>query len=61
MAFFVCYAFTERLFDFITRPLLALEVGHGAETELVHLIGTGVGEAFLTKLKVSFIAAIFGG
>jgi sec-independent protein translocase protein TatC len=59
VAFFGCYAFAEWLFAFLTRPLLALNVDHGAESEVVHLIGTGVVEAFFTKLKVSFIAAIF--
>ena len=59
VAFFGCYAFAERLFDFLTQPLLALNVGHGADADIVHLIGTGVVEAFFTKLKVSFIAAIF--
>lgn len=59
VAFFGCYAFAERLFDFLTRPLLALNVGQGTEADVVHLIGTGVVEAFFTKMKVSFIAAIF--
>lgn len=59
VAFFGCYAFAERLFDILTQPLLALNIGHGAESDIVHLIGTGVVEAFFTKLKVSFIAAIF--
>ncbi len=43
----------DQLFAFLTRPLLALNPGP------VELIGTGVTEAFFTKLKVSFIAAIF--
>ena len=59
VAFGVCYAFAESLFEFLTRPLLALNVAHGADGDVVHLIGTGVVEAFFTKLKVSFIAAIF--
>ncbi|HVO23437.1 MAG TPA: twin-arginine translocase subunit TatC [Candidatus Margulisiibacteriota bacterium] len=59
VAFFGCYAFAERLFDILTRPLLALNVAHGTDSDVVHLIGTGVVEAFFTKLKVSFIAAIF--
>jgi sec-independent protein translocase protein TatC len=58
-AFFGCYAFAERLFDFLTQPLLALNVRQGDTADVVHLIGTGVVEAFFTKLKVSFIAAIF--
>ena len=59
VAFFGCYAFAEWLFEVLTRPLLALNVGQGADSDVVHLIGTGVVEAFFTKLKVSFIAAIF--
>jgi sec-independent protein translocase protein TatC len=59
IAFLGCYAFAERLFDFLTEPLLALNLGEGGGSDVVHLIGTGVVEAFFTKLKVSFIAAIF--
>jgi sec-independent protein translocase protein TatC len=59
VCFIGCYAFAERLFVLLTQPLLSLNVGHGSESEVVHLIGTGVVEAFFTKLKVSFIAAIF--
>ena len=59
VAFSGCYAFAERLFDFLTQPLLALNVREGDTADVVHLIGTGVVEAFFTKLKVSFIAAIF--
>lgn len=59
VAFIGCYNFAEQLFDFLTQPLLALNVSHGSDSDIVHLIGTGVVEAFFTKLKVSFIAAIF--
>ncbi|MGH7786807.1 MAG: twin-arginine translocase subunit TatC [Candidatus Binatia bacterium] len=47
------YNFADVLFDILSRPLLAIDQSH------VELIGTGVAEAFFTKLKVSFIAAIF--
>jgi sec-independent protein translocase protein TatC len=53
IAFGVCYWFAETLFAFLVRPLAALQPEH----ELI--IGTGVTEAFFTKLKVSFIAALF--
>ena len=53
IAFAACYGFAGRLFDLLTRPLLGL--GH----EHVNLIGTGVTEAFFTRLKVTLIAAIF--
>ncbi len=58
IAFAASYAFAEILFAFLTEPLLALNVGHG-DAAPVHLIGTGVVEAFFTKIKVSLIAAIF--
>jgi sec-independent protein translocase protein TatC len=48
-----CYGFSQQVFDFLTRPLLAL----GRE-DLV-LIGTGVTDAFFTRLKVSLVAAVF--
>jgi sec-independent protein translocase protein TatC len=53
VAFFATYGFANSLFDFLTAPLI--------ETlgDRVDLIGTGVTEAFFTKLKVSLIAAVF--
>lgn len=53
IAFVGCYFFSERVFELLTEPLLGLGDKH------VQLIGTGVTEAFFTRLKVSFIAAIF--
>jgi len=53
VGFFLCYAVAERIFTFLVRPLAALR----PEQSLI--IGTGVTEAFFTKLKVSFIAGIF--
>jgi sec-independent protein translocase protein TatC len=53
VAFIPCYFFANVLFDFLTRPLLQVT------QEPLNLIGTGVVEAFFTKLKVSFIAALF--
>ena len=53
LAFIAVYNFSDVLFAILTRPLLALQEGP------VELIGTGVTEAFFTKLKVSFIAAVF--
>ncbi len=53
VGFVVMYNFADHLFTLLTRPLLGLENAH------VELIGTGVTEAFFTKLKVSAIAAIF--
>jgi sec-independent protein translocase protein TatC len=55
VAFALCYGFSEQVFTLLTRPL----VGAAAGDEHVLLIGTGVTEAFFTRLKVTFIAAIF--
>ncbi len=51
--FLIAYLFANRLFDVLTWPIR--EVSHYK----VLLIGTGVGEAFFTKLKVSLIAGLF--
>lgn len=59
IGFAVCYNFAEALFDLLTRPLLAINATNGAKSDVVHLIGTGLVEAFFTKLKVSVIAAVF--
>jgi len=53
IGFAASYAFAEHLFAFLTRPLL--EYTNGA----VELIGTGVPEAFFTKLKVAVMAGVF--
>ena len=53
VGFAVCYYFAEPLFIFLIRPLAALRPNETL------IIGTGVTEAFFTKLKVSFIAALF--
>src|SRR6185369_6037873 len=53
VGFALCYGFSEQIFTILTKPL----VGVGDQKLL--LIGTGVTEAFFTRLKVTFIAAIF--
>lgn len=53
VGFTVAYAFADRLFALLTWPLR--EVSHGR----VLLIGTGVGEAFFTKIKVALVAGLF--
>jgi sec-independent protein translocase protein TatC len=53
VAFIGTYNLADWLFDILTRPLLGMGLGP------VELIGTGVTEAFFTKLKVAFIAAVF--
>jgi sec-independent protein translocase protein TatC len=52
-AFCVCYGFSDRIFALLTAPLV------NAGSERMLLIGTGVTEAFFTRLKVTFIASIF--
>jgi sec-independent protein translocase protein TatC len=57
--FLIAYNFADWLFALLSRPLLAVNLSDNPGTDPVHLIGTGVVEAFFTKLKVSGIAAIF--
>lgn len=52
IGFVVCYAFKEKIFDILALPLIkALPPGD-------KLIFTGLPEAFLTYLSVSFIAGM---
>jgi sec-independent protein translocase protein TatC len=51
--FGLCYAFAEPLVAFVIHPLAALRPDQAL------VIGTGITEAFFTKLKVSFIGGIF--
>jgi sec-independent protein translocase protein TatC len=53
IAFGACWLFAAELVAWLTQPLREVEAHVGA------VIGTGVTDAFFTKLKVSFIAAIF--
>ncbi|MBI2985875.1 MAG: twin-arginine translocase subunit TatC [Deltaproteobacteria bacterium] len=53
VAFLVCFEFVETIFSFLTAPL------RSAQAPGLILIGTGVPEAFFTKLKVAFIASLF--
>lgn len=52
-AFSLSYTFAEEIFSFLTAPLLRIQAPGLA------LIGTGVPEAFFTKIKVALIAALF--
>ena len=51
--FLIAYAIADPLFAALTWPIR--EVSHGK----LLLIGTGVGEAFFTKIKVALIAGLF--
>lgn len=53
IGFAACYGFVEVLVEFLLRPLQALEPGE------VLVIGTGVTDAFFTKLKVAFVSGLF--
>ncbi len=53
LGFVIAYAIDDWLFAVLTQPLR--EAAHGK----LLLIGTGVGEAFYTKLKVALIAGLF--
>jgi sec-independent protein translocase protein TatC len=53
IGFAIAYAFADQLFAALTWPIRA--VSHGK----IMLIGTGVGEAFFTKIKVALIAGLF--
>ena len=52
VAFCACYAFVDEIFALLAAPLRRLTI-HG-----LTLIGTAVTEAFFTKMKISFIAAV---
>ncbi|HWP57555.1 MAG TPA: twin-arginine translocase subunit TatC [Candidatus Acidoferrales bacterium] len=52
VGFAVCFAFVERIFEVLIAPLARLQVKD------LSLIGTAVPEAFVTKLKVAFLASL---
>ncbi len=53
IGFAIAYFFADQLFAVLTWPIR--EVSHGR----ILLIGTGVGEAFFTKIKVALLAGLF--
>ncbi len=53
IGFAIAYAFDDQLFALLTWPIR--EVSHNR----ILLIGTGVGEAFFTKIKVAMVAGLF--
>lgn len=53
VGFAACYGFVEFLVKFLLRPLQTIDPTH------VEIIGTGVTDAFFTKLKVAFVSGLF--
>src|SRR3990172_5839879 len=56
VAFTVCYPNADWVFFILTRPLKAAAA---SSEHPLQLIGTGVAEAFFTRLAVSFVGAVF--
>ncbi len=52
VGFIICYAFSQNLFDILSRPLLRMMPSGST------LIFTSVAEAFFTYMKVAFIAGL---
>lgn len=52
VAFFACFAYVNEIFALLAAPLRRLPI------EGLMLIGTAVTEAFFTKMKIAFIAAV---
>lgn len=52
VAFVACFAVADEIFAVLAAPLWRLHI------EGLMLIGTAVAEAFFTKMKVSFVAAL---
>src|SRR5215813_1573591 len=55
VGFALCYGFAEREVAWLLAPLTAIRPDEAL------IIGTGVTDAFFTKLKVAFVAGIFVG
>ncbi|MGO9062604.1 MAG: twin-arginine translocase subunit TatC [Candidatus Binataceae bacterium] len=53
VGFVLAYLFVDQIFHILTVPLSQ------ASHNKVLLIGTGIGEAFFTKIKVALVAALF--
>ena len=52
VVFFACFAYVDEIFAFLAAPLRRLSIRG------LMLIGTAVTEAFFTKMKIAFIAAL---
>ena len=54
--FFVCYYFSENIYNFLANPLAEALAETGSKRRMIF---TGLHEAFFTQIKVSFFAAMF--
>jgi sec-independent protein translocase protein TatC len=54
LAFLLCYAFSDRIYNFLVQPLADILAGQGRR-----MIYTGLTEAFFTYVKVAFWAGCF--
>ncbi|WP_207458693.1 twin-arginine translocase subunit TatC [Azospirillum sp. SYSU D00513] len=54
IAFLLCYAFSDRIYNFLVQPLADILAGQGRR-----MIYTGLTEAFFTYVKVAFWAGCF--
>jgi sec-independent protein translocase protein TatC len=52
VAFFACYAAVDDIFAILAAPLRRLDIRG------LTLIGTAVTEAFFTRMKIAFVAAV---
>lgn len=52
VAFFACYAVVDDIFAILAAPLRRIQIRG------LTLIGTAVTEAFITKMKIAFVAAV---
>jgi sec-independent protein translocase protein TatC len=56
LLFFVCYYFSENIYNFLARPLADVLAASGSSRRMIF---TGLHEAFFTQIKVSFFASMF--
>ena len=56
LMFFICYYFTEDIYNFLVQPLADVYTSQGRETKLIY---TALHEAFFTYIKVAFVSALF--
>ncbi|MFN2424934.1 MAG: twin-arginine translocase subunit TatC [Candidatus Binatia bacterium] len=56
VTFAVCYPYSSILFEFLEAPLRSSAAANNLEFQIV---GTGIAEAFFTRLGVSFVGAVF--